>query len=129
MTNNAQTIAEEIREVADGVSDVPLSKLAPKIKWGDEFLAWDTEKKITYLMKFAEGMNDAVDKIQRERDALGKLAEQKEKQIQQVKPMMEANNQLLQSEITQMNEYKQKTNATIAALNRRVRELESGNFD
>jgi hypothetical protein len=128
MTNNAQKIVEEIDEIAEGFRKVPVVMLPPNIKWGEEFKEWDDEKKISYLMKFCEAMNHAAATIQDERNALGELLEKKEDRIQQLEAALEANNLMLQTEITKMNEDKQKRNAHVIELNKRIRELESGNI-
>ncbi len=127
MTNNAKKIAEEIEDVAEGMKRIEVVELPPKIKWGDDFLAWSDEKKIAYLTKFGEAMNHAADVIQKERDALGEMVEEKEKRILQLEAMIEANNRMIQAEITNMNEYRQEVNAQSAKLNARIRELERGN--
>ena len=129
--NDARKIAEELQDVTDGLVSADIAPVPPRVHWGEDFQSWDDAKKISYLTKFAEGMNDAVDRIQRERDELGRLVELKEKQLMQAKPMIEQNNMLLQHEITRMNEYRQETNSTISRLNARIRELESagGNLD
>jgi len=126
LTNNAKKIAEEIESVTEGIKHIEVVELPPKVKWGEEFLAWDDGHKIQYLTKFAEAMNHAADVMQTERDKLGKLAEKKEEQLMQMQAMMDANNRMLQSEVTKMNEYKQECNANIAKLNARIRELERG---
>lgn len=126
MTNNAKKIAEEIDQVAEGFARVPVVELPPKIKWGEDFQKWDDSKKLSYLMKFAEAMNHAADIIQKERDELGALVERKEQQLLQMQAMLEANNTMLQAQVTEMNEYKQDCNAHAAKLNARIRELERG---
>lgn len=122
--NNAKKIAEELDRVAEGFKRVPVVALPPKIKWGDEFLAWDDQKKIDWLKKFAEAMNHAADTIMKERDDLGRLCELKEAQLQQMQETVDNNNLMLQSEITKMNSYKQEVSAHCAKLNARIRELE-----
>jgi DNA repair exonuclease SbcCD ATPase subunit len=124
--NNAKKIAEEIEKVTEGIQRVPVVENPPHIKWGEGFNEWEDDKKLSYLMKFAESMNHAADTIQNERNALGKLLEKKEKQIIQMKARLEANDRMLQSQMTEMNTYKQKTNANVMKLNARIRELERG---
>lgn len=126
MTNNAKKIAEEIYEHTEGLAPIDAIELPPKIKWGEEFQEWDDDKKIAYLTKFSEAMNHAADTIQKERDELGALVEKKEAQLEAMKAGLEANNHMLQGEITQMNDYKQQVNANTAKLNARIRELERG---
>jgi len=124
--NNAKKIVDEINLIAEGFAKVPVVERPPKVKWGDEFKAWDDEKKIQYLTKFAEAMNHAAAKIQQERDTLGELIEKKEDQIQQMKMILDLNNNMLQHEVTRMNNYKQDMNDHAAKLNARIKELERG---
>jgi len=128
LTNNAKKIAEEIESVTEGIKHIEVVELPPKVKWGEEFLAWDDRRKIQYLTKFAEAMNHAADTLQTERDKLYELLEKKEGQLLQMQEMVEANNHMLQSEVTKMNEYKQECNANITKLNARIRGLERGNL-
>lgn len=125
MTNNAKKIAEEIESVAEGIHRIDVVELPPKIHWGEDFLAWDDAKKIQYLTKFAEAMNHAADTIQKERNELGELAEKKEGMLEQMQSMLDANNRMLQDEVTKMNAYKQEVNAHTAKLNVRIKELEN----
>ena len=124
--NNAKKIADEIDEVTEGFERVPIVERPPKVKWGDDFQAWDNDKKIQYLTKFAEAMNHAAATIQKERDELGELLEKKEKQIEKMKGMLDMNNNLLQHEVTRMNAYKQDMNDHAAKLNAKIKELERG---
>ena len=77
-------------------------------------------------MKFAEAMNHAADTVQKERDRLGELAEIKEDKLMQMQSMLDANNRMLQQQVTKMNEDKQLMNDHTAKLTARIRELESG---
>ena len=126
MTNNAKHIAKEIDKVSEGFKRVEVAERPPKIKWGDTFHSWPDQKKIKYLMKFAEAMNHAAYMVQKERDELGKLAELKEEQLMQMQSMMDANNRMLQSEVTKMNDYRQQAQDHAAKQEARIRELESG---
>lgn len=126
MTNNAQKIAEEIDFVTEGFKRVPVAERPPHVKWGEEFHAWDINKQNIYLMKFSEAMNHAAATIQEERNRLGQLVELKEGQLNQMKAMLDANNRMLQSEITKINEERQEYNKHVAKLNARIRELEKG---
>ena len=100
----------------------------PKIKWGMIYRdKMNDARKIQYLEKLAATMNQAASKIQDERNALGEMCEQKEKQLKIMQSQVNQNNLMLQTEITRMNAQRQQYNATIAALNTKIRELESGN--
>jgi hypothetical protein len=96
----------------------------PKIKWGEKYKTWSKDEKITYLETLACSMNQAAYLIQNERNELNKLCAFKDQQIAQLQPAMEQNMDMLQSEITKMNEQKQFYNAEVARLNTLVRELE-----
>lgn len=124
--NNAQKIVEEIDLVTEGFKKVPVVPLPPKIQWGEEFQKWDDQKKLQFLTKFGEAMNHAADTMQQERNKLGQLVELKEQQILQLKAALDANNQMLQTEITKMNEYRNEATKNIAKLNAKIRELEAG---
>ncbi len=71
-------------------------------------------------------MNHAASVIQDERDALGKLLDIKEEQLRKQHEMLNANNLMLQQQITKINEERQDYNAHVASLNARIRELENG---
>ena len=74
-------------------------------------------------------MNHAAHLVQKERDDLGALCEKKEQQITSLNTALRQNNQLLQSEVTRMNEQRQGYHNEVAKLNKRIRELENGDLD
>jgi len=129
LTNNAKIIVDEIDAVTEGMKPIEVAERPPHIQWGEVFLLWDDQKKLDYLMKFADSMNDAADRIQQERDELVKMLAFKEQQLEQMEASLEANNRMLQDEITKMNEYKQSVNKHTAELNKRIREIERGDDD
>jgi len=88
----------------------------PKILWGGIYQASSNEEKIEYLEKLAATMNHAASLIQDERNQLNKLCELKEQQIEKLKEAMDANNNMLQSEVAKINEERQKFNASKAGL-------------
>ncbi len=95
----------------------------PKIVWGEGWRKRSTESKLQWLEKFAHTMNHAAKLLTVERDTLGKLVEKKEAQLIAQGKMMEANNLMLQTEVTKMNEWKQQYLANVQQLNREIREL------
>jgi len=104
----------------------------PKIKWGHIFNGempgadgeyWDDAHRIKYLQKLASSMNHAAMLIQGERDKLLAVCLQKDKQVASMTQSVEQNNMMLQTEVTKMNENKQAYHATIARLNKEVKEL------
>lgn len=88
----------------------------PKILWGKIYQASSNEEKIEYLEKLASTMNHAASLIQDERNQLNVLCELKEQQIEKLKDAMDANNNMLQSEITKINEERQKFNQSKTGL-------------
>ena len=88
----------------------------PKISWGMIYQGSSNEEKIEYLEKLASTMNHAASLIQDERNQLNKLCELKEQQIEKLKEAMDANNLMLQSEVTKINEERQKFNQSKAGL-------------
>jgi len=95
----------------------------PKIKWGDKYKSWSPERKLKYVEDLAASMNNAAAMIQEERNALGRLCEMKEKQLTEMSRQLAQNNELIQTEVTKMNEYKQNTNKEMARLNGIIREF------
>lgn len=105
------------------IDDKYLEAGAPKVDW-DKILNDKTdEQKLLYLKKFASSMNYAASMIQRERDELGKLCKLKEKQLIKQGKGVEANNAMLQQEVTRMNEQRQGYNAEVKRLNGEIRKL------
>lgn len=88
----------------------------PKIAWGKIYELSSNEEKIEYLEKLASTMNHAASLIQDERNQLNKLCELKEQQIEKLKEAMDANNNMLQSEMAKINEERQKFNQSKAGL-------------
>jgi len=99
---------------------------APKIKWGDLHKKSPPDTRASYAERLASAMNHAAHLIQGERDELGRLCEQKEKQIQSLKAAYQQNNNMVETQITKHNEERQLYNAEIAKLKARIRELENG---
>uniref|UniRef100_A0A6M3JX88 Uncharacterized protein n=1 Tax=viral metagenome TaxID=1070528 RepID=A0A6M3JX88_9ZZZZ len=98
----------------------------PKIQWGILYKAFNPTEKIEYLEKLASSMNHAAYLIQEERNSLLKLCDMKDKQVNAMKVSMQQNMDMLQSEVTKMNEDKRESNKAVADLNRQIRELKNG---
>jgi len=97
----------------------------PKINWGNLYREkFDDTRKIEYLEKLASTMNHAAALIQDERNQLNGLMEKKEAQLESMAKAIEANNEMLQSEVTRMNAERQGYNREIKRLNNKIRELE-----
>lgn len=99
----------------------------PRIRWGKKYLESLPEIKISYLEKLAATMNHAAFLIQNERNQLNDLCVVKEKQLNQMKGALEANNIMIQGQITAHNAEKQAIQEAVAVLKRKIRELEGGN--
>jgi len=101
-----------------------IEKRPPKISWGKLYRAKSDAEKITYLEKLAATMNYAASLIQDERNQLNKLCELKEQQLTKMAESVEANNAMLQQEVTRMNEDRQILNAELIRLTMLVKKLE-----
>lgn len=95
----------------------------PRISWGILYRKMTDEEKISYLERLAASMNKAAATIQEERDKFGRLCELKEMHILELTRRLNANNQMLQQQVTSMNESRQALNAEMARLNGEVRRL------
>lgn len=100
-----------------------IERRPPKIKWGRLYGDMSDEAKVTYLEKLAATMNHAAYLIQEERNKLGVLCDMKEKQLLKMAEAVRVNNDMLQHEVTRMNEQRQGYNREVARLNERIREL------
>lgn len=101
----------------------------PKILWGAQYLEWPDKRKVEYLEKLSATMNHAARLIQDERNQLNEVCAKKEKQIVSMQKALDANNEMIQGEITRMNEERQHYNKAIADLNAKVRALEHGSVN
>jgi hypothetical protein len=101
----------------------------PKIAWEPSWRLRSTESQLQWLEKFAHTMNYAAKLLTVERDKLGKLCEIKEAQLIKQNKQMAANSQMLQSEVTKMNEWKQQYLANVKRLNAEIKSLKNGNHD
>ncbi len=97
----------------------------PKIKLLDGFHKRTSEDQYSYLLRLASTMNHAAKLMQDERDKMVKLVETKEQQLEKQKLAMQANNDMVQRIVTQVNDEKQKMFDTIAERNTKIRELEA----
>lgn len=96
-------------------------KVAPKIKWGDDFLAWSDREKVAWLKKFSSSMNHAADLLQKERNKLVETcAVQDEKLKQHAKEYLHRG-QMLHKQVIIMNSEKQELNKMIVELQQRVK--------
>lgn len=99
---------------------------APKIAWGEKYKKMTHHDQVRYLKNIASAMNHAAYLIQNERNDMIDLCRKQEEQIKIQQEAVDQNNLMLTTEITKMNELKQKYNAEIARLNQVIRD---GNID
>ena len=103
------------------LDDNLLEQHPPRIKWGLLVQKMGNSAKVRYLERLASAMNHAAKLIQDERNELLVLCGKKEGQITALTKVVAANNQMLQSEVTRMNEDRQSMLVTIAGLKSRLR--------
>lgn len=118
MTND-DFVAQGFRKLDDNL----IERRPPKIKWGERYRRSSDKDKIQYLEKLAATMNQAAFLIQGERNELGRLCELKEEQIIKLKNAMDANNNMLQTEIMKINQERQSFSEAAIAKNNEIREL------
>ncbi len=106
--------------------DPTVVDLNPKIlPWGKEYRSWPDARKIEYLEKLASSMNKAADLLQQERNALNEAIKLKEEQLIRMDKSVKRNNEMIQTQVTEMNSQRQNWNAEAVRLNKRIKELET----
>ena len=103
-----------------------LSRRPPHIKWGVKFESWSDAEKIDYLKGLAQTMNHAASLVQDERDQLNEVCEKKEALLVKAALDLQANNTMLQQQITEMNALRQGYHAHVAELNKQIKALSNG---
>jgi len=129
MRNNKKALPDLLVEGFHKLDDHLLDNKAPKLTLMSGFHDKDEATKTRYLLALAATMNHAAKLVSEERDALVEAIVLKEQQLEKLAAAMEANNNMLQSEVTKMNEHKQGFHAEVRRLNTRIRELERGDHD
>lgn len=109
------------------LDDSLVSNRPPKIKWGELYKQFSDKEKIEYLQKIASTMNHAAYLIQEERNGLLKSIDKKEEQLIKMKKTIDQNMEMLQIEITKINEERQEVNKKVAKLNAEIRRLNDNN--
>lgn len=128
MNSNTPDLINEPDILVEGFHKVDshlLEPKAPRLKFMPKFYEKADEQKLEYLVKLASTMNQATVLIQNERDELVKLMVKKEAQLEKMAEMMRQNNEMLQQEVTRMNEQRQQYHQRMMAADERIRELES----
>lgn len=98
------------------LDDNLIEQHAPKIQWGQLYRDMSKDDQIRYLQRLASTMNHSAALIQKERDALIALCEKKEKQLIAMAKQVDANNAMLQQQVTRMNSDRQAMVDTITRL-------------
>jgi len=104
------------------LDDTLIEQHPPKISWGMLYRdKMSQREKIQYLERIASAMNHAAAMIQKERDALNILCGKKERQLVTMQKAVAQNNEMLQSEVTRLNEDRQNMLQEIARLKNKLR--------
>lgn len=127
MNNNVHLLKEDdlVEAGFERLDQRLLDDRAPKIKWGHIYEKWPADRKLTYLEKLATSMNHAASLIQDERNQLVTLVELKEQQIEQAQKDVNANNAMLQAQITKHNAEKQDLLKASMALQAEIKTLKA----
>ena len=111
LINQDNARANEVAEGFHILDDKIIERNPPEIKWGKLFLEFNDQEKIQYLKNLASTMNHAAYLIQKERDELNKLCALKEAQIEKAKKAMDDNLHMVDQQIREINEERQKMNS------------------
>ena len=111
------------------LDDHLLDNQAPKLTLMSGFHDKDPATQVHYLLRLAATMNHAAKLISEERDALVEAIVLKEQQLEKQADGVRQNLEMLQSEVTKMNEHKQGFHAEVRRLNARIKELECGDHN
>lgn len=115
-----------------------MEKCAPTIRWGNEYMSWSLQKRLSYAERLASAMNHAADVLQQERNKLIELAKEQEKQLEENVKKYTAQGEVLHKELSSIDEEKQKLYYQIVELtkqtnkqSKRIKQLEKqlGNND
>ena len=102
--------ADFVGQGFEKLDDNLISTHAPKIKWGLKYQGFTDKEKIKYLEKLASTMNHAAHLIQEERNELLILNAKQEQMLIAIGEAMEANNDMLHSEIIKVNDERKEMN-------------------
>ena len=118
-------LEKDLEEAGFHKLDSSVISLKPqKIKWGKLYQAFTDKEKIEYLEKLACTMNHAAYLIQEERNNKLILVDKKDVLIESLKKNLDANNEMIQKQMTKQNEDKQKFNDAYKKLNDINKQLE-----
>jgi predicted nucleic acid-binding Zn-ribbon protein len=110
------------------INNVDNENMVPKfrmIKFGDEFEAWDTERKIRYLKKLASSMNQAADSMQQERNALLEKLSVAKTQLENAEKNLAIQKAIVFKSITDTNSDREEYIQTIQLLERKIRDRDA----
>lgn len=115
---------EETADIKTIIEKHKLAKRAPKINWGEDFEAMPNLEKVVYLKKFANSFNNALDRMQQERNDWAHKANNFENQLRAAKDEIAKQKGLSQFFIQEQNKVKEIYQAKINALEAKIRELQ-----
>ena len=134
MTNNkgngkGEATQEQIKEFMEAPDELEegvarITKQAPLIKMGFQFYEKTIEEQSKYWHKLASSLNQACQKIQKERDALNALLFEKEKLLTQAQKERGQDRGMIQKQLMSANVKYQKLLEENQTLQKRITELE-----
>jgi len=134
MTNNkgngkGEATQEQIKEFMEAPDELEegvarITKQAPMIKMGFQFYEKTIEEQSKYWHKLASSLNQACQKIQKERDALNALLFEKEKLLTQAQKERGQDRGMIQKQLMSANVKYQKLLEENQTLQKRITELE-----
>jgi predicted nucleic acid-binding Zn-ribbon protein len=111
------------KSIEEVIEEYQLPKRCPQINWGPDFEDRPLQDKVSFLKKFADSFNHALDLMQQERNALIAKCDTQEKQLVQNRSVVDQQRNLLQQATTQNNDTKQAYQTKINKLEAKLKEL------
>jgi septation ring formation regulator EzrA len=112
----------EVKQIdADDLNMPENPAIAPQIRWGEDFEAFDDKRKIIYLKKVASALNHATDLIQKERNELIDKCKQMAEQLENADKNVGIRKDIYVNAITSFNAEKQTLAQTIQKLERDIK--------
>ena len=98
-----------------------LESNVPQIIHPPEFENLDPQRKVVYLKKLSSSLNDALDKMQKERNEGLEIITKQQENLENIEKALEINKDIMRKNITDSNEQNSKHIKTIQELQQRVK--------
>lgn len=106
--------------------ELPKNQRVRHIKWGGEFKDWPIDRQLKHAKDMASSINDALDKMQTERNELLLVCARQEQQIKRLLAERDQARAMLQTEMQKSNETAHQRVAEIQELRAELRRSRGG---